>query len=78
MKSHLPLPEANLLTPVLLWEGGPPYTIFYGEEPWDRGVILSLNRAVRNKSVQEQSVSKPHLENVSLSVWLVSSTIPEL
>ena len=23
MKSHLPLPEANLLTPVLLWEGPP-------------------------------------------------------
>ena len=48
----------------------------YGEEPWDCGVILS--RAVRNKSTQEQSVSKIHLESVSLSVWLVPSTIPEL
>ena len=55
-----------------------PYTIVYGEEPWDCGVILSLSRAVGNKSTQEQSVSKIHLESVSLSVWLVSSTIPGL
>ena len=56
--------------------GGLPYTILYGEEPC--GVILSLSRAVGNKSRQEQSVSKIHLESVSLSVRLVPSTIPEL
>ena len=55
-----------------------PYTIVYGEEPWDCGVILSLSRAVGNKSTQEQSVSKIHLECVSLCVQLVPSTIPEL
>ena len=58
--------------------GGLPYTILYGEEPWDCGVILSLSRAVGNKSTQEQSVSKIHLETVSLSVQLVPSTNPEL
>ena len=58
--------------------GGLPYTVLYGEEPWGRGVILSLSRAVGNRSTQEQSVSKIHLESVSLSVWLVSSTIPGL
>ena len=58
--------------------GGLPYTILYGEEPWDCGVILSLSRAVGNKSTQEPSVSKIHLETVSLSVQLVPSTIPEL
>ena len=58
--------------------GGLPYTILYGEEPWDCGVILSLSRAVRNKSTQEQSVSKIHLESVSLSVQLVPSMISEL
>ena len=58
--------------------GGLPYTILYGEEPLDCGVILSLSRAVENKSTQEQSVSKTHLESVSLSVRLVPSTIPGL
>ena len=58
--------------------GGLPYTILYEEEPWDCGVILSLGKAVRNKSTQEQSVSKILLESVSLSVQLVPSTIPEL
>ena len=58
--------------------GGLPYTVLYGEEPWDCGVILSLSRAIRNKSTQEQSVSKIHLESVSLSVRLVPSTISEL
>ena len=58
--------------------GALPYTILYREEPWNCGVILSLSRAVGNKSTQEQSVSKTHLESVSLSVWLVPSTIPEL
>ena len=43
-------------------EGGLPDTILYGEEPWDRGVILGLI----------------HLESVSLSGRLVPSTIPEL
>ena len=57
---------------------GLPYTTLYGEEPWNCRVILSLSRAVRNKSTQEQSVSKIHLESVSLSVRLVPSTIPEL
>ena len=58
--------------------GGLPYTILYGEEPWDCGVILSLSRALGNKSTYEQSVSKIHLESVYLSVRLVPSTIPEL
>ena len=58
--------------------GGLPYTILYGEEPLDCGVILSLSRAIGNKSTHEQSVSKIHLESVSLSIWLVPSTIPEL
>ena len=57
---------------------GFPYTILYGEESWDCGVILSLSGAIRNKSTQEQSVSKIHLESVSLSVRLVPSTIPKL
>ena len=58
--------------------GGLPYTILYGEEPRDHGVILSLSRAIGNKSTQEQSVSKIHLESVYLSVWFVPSTISEL
>ena len=58
--------------------GGHPYTILYGEEPWDCGVILTLSRAIGNKSIQEQSVSMIQLESVSLSVWLVPATIPEL
>ena len=41
--------------------GGLPYTILYGEDPWDGGVILSLSRAVGNRPAQEQSVSKIHL-----------------
>ena len=57
--------------------GGLPNTL-YGEKPWVCGVILSLSRAVGNKSTQELPVSKIHLESVSLSVWLVPSTIPEL
>ena len=56
--------------------GGLPYTVLYGEEPC--GVILSLSRAVGNKSTQEPSVYKTHLESVCLSVWVVPSTIPEL
>ena len=58
--------------------GGLPYTILYREEPWDCGVILSLSRAVRNKSTHEQSVSKIHLESVYLSVLLFPFTISEL
>ena len=58
--------------------GGLPYTVLYREGPWDCGVILSLSRAIGNKSTHEQSVSKIHLESVSLSIWLVPSTIPEL
>ena len=58
--------------------GGLPYTILYGEEPWDCGVILSLSRVVGNKSTQEQSVSKIHLESVYLSVLLFPFTISEL
>ena len=58
--------------------GGLPYTVFYGEEPWDCGVILSLSRALGSKSTQEQSVFMIRLESVSLSVWLVCSTIAEL
>ena len=57
---------------------GPPIHNLYREEPWDCGVILSLSRAVGNKSTQEQSLSKIHLESVSLSVRMVSSTISEL
>ena len=58
--------------------GGLPYTVLSTEEPWDGGVILSLSRAVGNKPTQEQSVSKIHLESVSVNVWLFPSTIPEL
>ena len=58
--------------------GGLPYTILYGEEPWDCEVILSLNTDVRNKSTQEQPVSKIHLDSVSSSVHLVPFAIPEL
>ena len=58
--------------------GGLLYTILYREEPWDCGVILSLSRAVGNKPTQEQSVSKVHLESVSLSVRLVPFNIPGL
>ena len=58
--------------------GGLPYTVLYGEEPWDCGVTLSLSRGVGNKSTQEQSVSKIHLESVYLSVLLFPFTISEL
>ena len=58
--------------------GAFPSTIFYREETWDREVILSLSRAVGKKSPQEQSVSKIHLERISLRVRLAPSTIPEL
>ena len=44
--------------------GGLPYTILYGEEPWDCGVILSLSRADGSKSTQEQSVFMIHLESL--------------
>ena len=71
MKSYPPLPEAKLLTPVLLWEGAS-HTEFR-----DRGVILSLSRAVRNKSTRS-SQSLCSTWRVSLSVRLVPSTIPEL
>ena len=79
MKSHRPLPEANWLTPVLLWEGVS-HVQFSKESSHGTvaGVILSLSRAIRSKSTQEQSVSMIHLESVSLSVRLVHSTIPEL
>ena len=71
-----PLTWGKFVDPCFIMGGGLPYTVLYGEEPC--GVILSLSRAVGNKSAQEQSVSKIHLETVSLSVWLVPSTIPEL
>ena len=58
--------------------GGLPYTILYGEEPWDCGVILSLSRAVGNKSTQKSQSLMIHLECVALSVRLVPSTIPGL
>ena len=77
-KPHSPLPEANRVIPVLLWEGGLRYAISYGEQPWHRGVILSLSRAVGSKSTQEQSVSMIHLENLIFSIQLVHSTISEL
>ena len=51
--------------------GGLSYTILYGEEPCDCGVIPSLRWAIGNKSTQEQSVSKIHLKSISLSVRLV-------
>ena len=41
-----------------------------------RGVITQYEGGV--KSTQERTVSKIHLESVSLSVWLVPSTIPGL
>ena len=79
MKSHRPLPEANWLTPILLWEGVS-HVQFSKESSHGTmgGVILSLSRAIRSKSTQEQSVSMIHLESVSLSVQLVRFIIPEL
>ena len=77
MKSHLPY-QGKFVDTCFIMGGGLPYTILYGEEPWDCGVILSLSRAVGNKSTQEPSVSKICLESLSLSVPLVPSTIPEL
>ena len=64
MKSYPPLPEKNLLTPILLWEEGS-HTQFCMENNLGTvGVILSLSRAVRSKSIQEQSVSMIHLESL--------------
>ena len=74
MKSHLPLSDANLLTPVLLWEGAS-HTQFHTENSHG---TMSLSRTIGSKSTQEESVSMIHLQSVSLSVWLVRSTIPEL
>ena len=73
-----PLTWGKFVDTCFIMGGGLPYTILYREEPWDCGVILSLSGAIRNKSTQEQSVSKIHLESVSLSVRLVPSTTPEL
>ena len=73
-----PLTWSKFVDTCFIMGGALPYTVLYREEPWDCGVILSLSRAIRNKSTREQSVSKIRLESVSLSVWLVSSTIPEL
>ena len=73
-----PLTWGKFVNICFIMEGGPPYTILYGEEPWDSGVILSLSRAVGNKPTQEQSVSVIHLESICISVRLVPSTIPEL
>ena len=75
----------NLISPYLrqiCWHlfyygRGPPIHCFYGEEPWDRGVILGLSRAVRTKSTQKQ-LSLRSSWRVSLRVWLVPSTNPEL
>ena len=71
-----PLTWGKLVDTCFIMGGGLPYTVLYGEEPC--GVILSLSRAVRSKSTQEQSVSMIHLESVSFSVQLVHFTIPEL
>ena len=73
-----PLTWGKFVGTCFIMGGGLPYTILYREEPWDCGVILNLSRAVGNKPTQEQSVSKIHLESVSLSVRLVPSTISEL
>ena len=57
---HHQLPEFNEtrvhVDTCFIMGGGPPYTVLHGEEPWDCGVILSLSRAIGNKSTQEQSV----------------------
>ena len=73
-----PLTWGKFVDTCFIIRGSLPYTILYGEEPWDHGVILSLSRAVGNKSTQEQSVSKIHLESVYLSVLLFPFTISEL
>ena len=73
-----PLTWGKFVDTCFIMGEGLPYTISYGEEPWDCGVIpLSLSRAVRSKSTQEQSVSMIHLESL-FNVRLVHSTISEL
>lgn len=70
-----PLPEANLLTPVLLWEGTS-HTQFCMENSLGT-VGSSWVWTVGSKSIQEQSVSVIHLESL-FNAWLVHSTISEL
>ena len=77
MKSHLPLSDANLLTPVLLWEGAS-HTQFNTQNShgtvgssWVWAELLEASPSRSNQSLI-------HLESVSLSVRLVCSTIPEL
>ena len=70
-----PLPEANLLTPVLLWEGTS-HTQFCMENSLGT-VGSSWVWTVGSKSTQEQSVSVIHLESL-FNVWLVHSIISEL
>ena len=59
-----PLTWGKFVDICFIMGGGLPYTVLYGEEPWDCGVTLSLSRGVGNKSTQEQSVSKIHLEGL--------------
>ena len=79
MKSHLPLPEANLLTSVLLWEGPPVHNFMkkVAMGPWGHPESEQSRRKQVQSVSRKQSVSKIHLESVSLSVQLVPSTIPE-
>ena len=75
MKSHLPLPEANLLAPVY-YGRGPPIHNFVQRAvgPW--GHPESEQR--RRTSPPRSSQSLRSTWSVSLSVRLVPSTIPEL
>ena len=76
MKSYPPLPEANLLTPVLLWEEA-------SHTQFCMGNSLGLwghpeSEQSRRKQVHPGAVSLSDPLGVSLSVWLVHSTISEL
>ena len=75
MKSYPPLPEANLLTPVLLWEGPPIHNFMWR-------IALGLwghpeSEQSRRKQVHPGAVSLSDPPGESLSVRLAHSTISE-
>ena len=77
MKSHLPLPEADLLTPVLLWEGAP-HTQFHMENSHGSVGSSWVRAELSETGPPRSSQSLWSTWRVSLSVWLGPSTIPEL
>ena len=70
MKSHLPLPEANLLTPVLLWEGAS-HTQFYTEKSLGTVGYPEPEQSRWKQVPQEQSLRSTWRESLYVSGWLL-------